>query len=102
MAAPSLDLHLVGVLRQSIIETNARDQNLKQYKGLAKVDWYREREAEGRLSIIKAKSTYRSGQAIEDLSDAVLPARLRFPATISRVTWDDEPHRGCSWFANAM
>ncbi|MEO7942418.1 MAG: hypothetical protein ABIR34_03345, partial [Marmoricola sp.] len=87
------DLTLVGDLRQSIVETNARDRNLTQYKGLDKVHWYREQEKAGLLEIVEMNDTYRSTQVIADLSDDVLPTAAGFPATVSQVTYDVK-HQG--------
>ena len=89
----SIDLTMVGDLRQSIVETNTRDRNLNQYKGLDKVDWYRKQEKAGLLEIVEMNDTYRSTQVIAELSDSVLPAAASFPATFSQVKYDVE-HQG--------
>ncbi|TDU87559.1 AAA domain-containing protein [Kribbella voronezhensis] len=78
-----IDLTMVGDIRQSVLETNSQDPNLKQYRGLKKLDWFAKHEKSGLLDVEKSVQTWRSNQQIAAFSDTIFPATLNFPATES-------------------
>lgn len=49
------------------------------------MEWYREFEKSGRLTIDEKAETYRFNQAIADFSDTIFPKRFGFSSTVSRV-----------------
>lgn len=89
----TIDLHMVGDLRQSVFETNYRDQNLKQYKGLKMLDWFQLQEKSGLLTIEHSATTWRSNQIIATFSDSIFPAHLGFTSTTSAQE-EDVSHKG--------
>jgi len=83
LLASSIDITLVGDVRQSIYSTSRSDQKNKQYSGLEKVIWFRTLRDRGVCELTEITDTWRCRQEIVDLADSVLPARLAFPATMS-------------------
>jgi len=79
----SIDLHMVGDVRQSVFDTNPQDPNLKQYRGVKMLDWFSEQERSNLLCIEHSVRTWRSNQAIADFSDSLFPAQFSFAATES-------------------
>lgn len=79
----SIDITLVGDVRQSIYSTSRSDQKNKQYNGLDKVVWFRSLRDRGVCELVEVTETWRCRQEIVDLADRVLPARLAFPSTAS-------------------
>lgn len=82
--ASAIAVYMVGDVRQSVFDTNPRDPNLKQYRGLKMLDWFRLHQASGLLEVHYNVTTWRSNQAIADFSDRLFPAEFRFDATVSR------------------
>lgn len=83
LMASNIDLTMVGDIRQSIFDTNPRDPNLKQFRGVKMLDWFRQHQQAGRLQIANAVETWRSNQLIADFSDTLFPAEFRFEKTVS-------------------
>lgn len=84
MGAESTDVHMVGDVRQSVFDTNPEDPNLKQYRGVAMLDWFAVHEKTGLLQISQENETWRANQAIADFSDDLFPSQFSFASTISR------------------
>lgn len=84
MEAPGIDVHMVGDVRQSVFDTNPRDQNLKQYRGVKMLDWFELHRAAGILDIEHNVVTWRANQAIADFSDSLFPAEFSFEPTVSK------------------
>jgi len=63
-------VHLVGDLRQNLIDTNPRDLKNKKYRGTKLLAWFQEREGKT-LQIQHQTMTYRCNQAIADFADHV-------------------------------
>lgn len=78
-------IHLVGDLRQSLVETNPQDAKNKQYRGLAMATWFREREA-NTLTIEHQAQTWRSNQSIATFADNIFGPEHGFPRTTSLQT----------------
>lgn len=78
-----LRIHMVGDLRQSLLETNPRDRKNKQYRGLDMMTWFRSQECRG-LRVKHRTRTYRSNQAIADFADSIFSHCPNFPPTESQ------------------
>lgn len=89
----SLDVELVGDLRQSVFDTNPQDQKYKQYRGLKMIDWFRKQEQQGRLTIRESLENWRCVAEIVDLANSIFPAGLGFGLAVSRQT-DTHEHQG--------
>ncbi len=84
MDATSIDLFMVGDVRQSVFDTNPQDPNLRQYRGVKMLDWVKLHGASGLLEVQHNVETWRTNQAIADFSDRLFPAEFTFPATVSK------------------
>jgi superfamily I DNA/RNA helicase len=81
----SAQVHLVGDLRQSLIETNPHDPKNKQYRGVDMLKWFKKREGK-RLEIRHQTETYRCNQEIADFADRIFDAKHEFEKTESKQT----------------
>lgn len=93
LMASTIDLHLVGDIRQSVFDTNPRDQNLKQFRGVDMLKWFVQQEEKRGLDIVHSVETWRCSQAIADLADSVFGPGFDFPATVSLQT-ETSDHAG--------
>jgi DNA helicase-2/ATP-dependent DNA helicase PcrA len=75
----SIDIILVGDVRQSIFDTSRADTKYAKYKRLNKVDWFRLMESRGYCQVEYRNETWRCNQAIIDFADTVIPDRLGLP-----------------------
>lgn len=77
-------LEMVGDIRQSVFDTNPRDQTLKQFRGVKMLDWFLQQQAAGKLEIAESTTTWRSNQEIADFSDRIFSeSDFAFAATKS-------------------
>ncbi|WP_328995785.1 UvrD-helicase domain-containing protein [Kribbella sp. NBC_01245] len=79
----TIDLTVVGDIRQSVFDTNPRDRNLPQYRGINMLDWFAKHEKSGALVIEHSTQTWRSNQQIATFSDSIFPNSLNFAPTES-------------------
>lgn len=86
MEAASIDLYMVGDVRQSVFDTNPQDPNLRQYRGVKMLDWFELHRSSALLEVQHNVETWRSNQAIADFSDRLFPSEFTFAATVSRQT----------------
>lgn len=86
MECPSIDVYMVGDVRQSLFDTNPRDQNFKQYRGVKMLDWFEVCRNKNLLEIEHIAKTWRSNQAIADFSDRIFPAEFAVEWTVSMQT----------------
>jgi DNA helicase-2/ATP-dependent DNA helicase PcrA len=100
MDAPTIDVYMVGDVRQSVFDTNPRDPNLKQYRGVRMLEWFKLHQTSGLLDVQHNVETWRSNQAISDFSDTLFPAEFRFEATVSKQT-EQTGHDGVFAIAEA-
>jgi DNA helicase-2/ATP-dependent DNA helicase PcrA len=82
MLISTINLNLVGDVRQALLLTNAKDPRNKQYKGAKIVDWFQLQAKKGRLSIEHQNTTWRCNALIAAFADTVFGSRS-FPATVS-------------------
>lgn len=85
----SISLTMVGDPRQSTY-TTSNTRKHSGYQRLNLYDWFKEREANGHLTIDCRNESYRCNQAICDFADALYPD---LPRTTSRNT-EQTPHDG--------
>lgn len=84
---------MVGDLRQSVFSTNPQDSRNKKYRGLGKLEWFKEQEVQGRLQLKFSSCTWRCVSEIATFSDSLFPPELQFPETTSAQTATSE-HQG--------
>lgn len=88
-----IEVRLVGDVRQAVLSTNPRGFKNKQFGYAASLEWFRDREAEGCLSITYATITYRCREEIAAFSDSIFDASWGFPGTVSENN-DETDHDG--------
>ncbi|HQR98200.1 MULTISPECIES: UvrD-helicase domain-containing protein [unclassified Polaromonas] len=91
----SIDIRMVGDIRQSVLATNPRSKKNAKYSYANSNSWFREREAEGLLEIRDSAVTWRCHPDIAAFSDSIFDPSWRFPATHSKnetVTEHDGVH----------
>lgn len=79
----SLEVRMVGDIRQSVLATNPRSLKNKQYAYADAVKWFREHEAHGILTISYNTTTWRCHPKIVEFSDTIFNSSWAFPPTIS-------------------
>lgn len=79
-------IRLVGDIRQSVFDTNPRDPRYKKFRGINMLDWFKEQEDAGCLTIKHSSDTWRSNQEIASFSDLMFDPELKFPPTVSKQT----------------
>ncbi|MFT4510350.1 UvrD-helicase domain-containing protein [Caballeronia sp. 15711] len=79
----SIDIRMVGDIRQSVLATNPRSQKNAKYSYAGAITWFREREAEGLLEIKDSVITWRCHPHIAAFSDTIFDPSWKFPATRS-------------------
>jgi hypothetical protein len=79
----SLEVRMVGDIRQSVLSTNARSRKNKQYAYAEAINWFREREACGLLEITENATTWRCRPEIAAFSDTIFNSGWTFPTTKS-------------------
>ena len=80
----SLDVRMVGDIRQSVLATNPRSAKNRRYAYAESINWFREREARGVLSISESCATWRCRPEIAAFADTIFDSSWSFPATESR------------------
>lgn len=92
MASP-VNLYMVGDIRQIVYETSRKDTKYGKYRGFKKINWIRDKEEEGLLSVTEQTVNHRSSQPIVSLANQVFSPELDLKkATSSRTELD--PHHG--------
>lgn len=80
----SIDIRMVGDIRQSVLATNSRSKKNAKYSYAGAIAWFRERQAEGILEIIDSVITWRCHPDIAVFSDTIFDPTWKFPATESK------------------
>lgn len=91
----SIDIRMVGDIRQSVLATNPRSGKNTKYSYANAIIWFREREAEGLLNIAESVITWRCHPGIAAFSDTIFDPSWKFSATQSKndaVTVHDGVH----------
>lgn len=84
---------LVGDSRQSLLDSSLSSRKNSKADRQNLIEWYREFEKSGRLTIDEKVETYRFNQAIADFSDTIFQKRFGFSSTVSRMN-DETSHDG--------
>ena len=84
LLASSLDVRMVGDIRQAVLATNPRSAKNKKYAYAEAINWFRDREARGLLSITESCATWRCRPEIAAFADAIFDSSWSFPPTESR------------------
>ena len=79
----SIDIRMVGDIRQSVLATNPRSAKNKKYEYAEAIHWFREREKTGILEIIENTTTWRCHPDIAFFSDTIFNSDWQFPRTNS-------------------
>jgi superfamily I DNA/RNA helicase len=79
----SINIRMVGDIRQSILATNPRSKKNTKYSYAGAITWFREREIEGLLEIKDSVITWRCHPHIATFSDTIFDPSWTFPATVS-------------------
>lgn len=80
----SLEIRMVGDMRQSVLSTNARSSKNKRYAYAKAIRWFRERESDGLLQIRENATTWRCRPEIARFSDSIFDSSWSFPSTESK------------------
>ncbi|MCK0770321.1 UvrD-helicase domain-containing protein [Chromohalobacter canadensis] len=84
LLSSSVDVRMVGDIRQSVLATNPRSRMNKRYAYAEAINWFREREKEGALEIEENVITWRCHPRIAEFSDIIFDPSWSFPKTESR------------------
>lgn len=79
----SIDVRLVGDIRQSVLATNSRSSKNKRYAYAEVIKWFRERELNGLLEIHESVVSWRCRPEITAFSDTIFDTSWSFPNTKS-------------------
>lgn len=88
-----IDVRMVGDVRQAVLSTNPRGKKNKKFGYAASLEWFREKEAKGLLTIAYATITYRCRAEIATFSDTIFDSTWGFPGTTSE-NLDETGHDG--------
>jgi DNA helicase-2/ATP-dependent DNA helicase PcrA len=80
----SIEMRMVGDIRQSVLATNPRSGKNKKYAYAEAIKWFRDRESRGVLEIAESNITWRCHPKIAEFSDTIFDSRWSFPATRSK------------------
>ncbi|WP_150692525.1 UvrD-helicase domain-containing protein [Pseudomonas fluorescens] len=79
----SIDVRMVGDIRQSVLATNPRGSKNRKYAYTEAIHWFREREKKGLLEITERVTTWRCHPGVAAFSDTIFDASWLFPTTES-------------------
>lgn len=80
----SVDIRMVGDIRQSVLSTNPRSSKNRKYAYAEVISWFRERQAKGLINITESATTWRCHPVIAAFSDTIFDKSWLFPATDSK------------------
>jgi superfamily I DNA/RNA helicase len=80
----SVDIQMVGDIRQSVLATNPRSSKNSKYSYAGAIKWARKRQAAGLLQIIESVTTWRCHPSIATFSDSIFDPSWKFPITQSK------------------
>lgn len=79
----SIDVWMVGDIRQAVLSTNPRGARNRQYAYAKAIDWFRVRQARGQIEIVERATTWRCRPEIAAFSDSIFDPSWAFPQTVS-------------------
>lgn len=80
----SIDIRMVGDIRQSVLATNPRSSKNAKYSYAGAINWARERQSQGLLEILESVVTWRCHPVIARFSDSIFDPSWEFPETQSK------------------
>ena len=80
----SVDIRMVGDIRQSVLATNPRSSKNAQYSYAGSIKWARKRQAKGLLEIVESVTTWRCHPVVAKFSDSIFDPSWGFPETRSK------------------
>jgi hypothetical protein len=80
----SIDIRMVGDIRQSVLATNPRSSKNSKYSYAGAIRWARDRQAKGLLEILESVTTWRCHPAVARFSDSIFDPSWQFPDTQSK------------------
>lgn len=80
----SIDIRMVGDIRQSVLATNPRSSKNTKYSYAGAIKWARERQSKGLLEILESVTTWRCHPVIAKFSDRIFDPSWKFPETQSK------------------
>ena len=86
----SIQIRMVGDIRQSVLSTNPRSSKNKRYAYADAIKWFREREKIGILEINENQTTWRCQADVAAFSDTIFDSSWSFPVTILSVCYFPE------------
>lgn len=79
----SLEVRLVGDVRQAILLTNERESKHSKYKFIEILSWFREQEKRGRIKIEQRAQSWRCRPELCELADQLFAPKWGFESTES-------------------
>lgn len=79
----SLEVRMVGDIRQAVLVTNPRSPKNKKYAYADALKWFREREVRGILNVSYFTTTWRCQPKIAEFADTIFNPSWSFPPTES-------------------
>lgn len=80
----SIDIRMVGDIRQSVLATNPRSTKNVKYSYAGSIKWARERQVKGVLDILENVTTWRCHPVVARFSDSIFDPSWEFPDTQSK------------------
>jgi DNA helicase-2/ATP-dependent DNA helicase PcrA len=80
----SIEIRMVGDIRQSVLATNPRSSKNKKYSYAGAIEWARKRRADGLLEISESATTWRCHPVVAKFSDSIFDPSWKFPETQSK------------------
>ncbi|ANC45094.1 UvrD-helicase domain-containing protein [Pandoraea pnomenusa] len=80
----SIDIRMVGDIRQSVLATNPRSSKNAKYSYTGAIKWARARQSMGLLEILESVTTWRCHPLVAKFSDSIFDPSWKFPETQSR------------------
>lgn len=83
MSSPII-LNMVGDVRQALLATNPQEAKNKRFMYSRILDWFKDEEAAGRLTIQHESTTWRCNSPVARFADTIFGDSWGFGATVSR------------------
>jgi len=80
----TVDLWLVGDIRQAVLSTNTRSTKNRKYAYADAIHWFRSREKQGLLALEQNAETWRCHPKVAAFSDMIFDPSWGFPSTVSK------------------
>jgi superfamily I DNA/RNA helicase len=91
--ASTIEMRLVGDVRQAVVATNERDPKNKQYRYMGIWKWFQEQAEGGNLQIEQRNRTRRCPHEVAEFADSLFDSSHGFETTVSE-NQEEFDHRG--------